>query len=376
MISGDRVRQVRELRGYTQTELARRVGVQQSTIAQIESGLLVPSEDTLNGLALQTGFPASFFMQPPAPQFPLGSLMFRALRSTSARDRAQARRYGEAVYEAAIKLAEHVTEAHPVKLPHLKDAVPSVRAAEVTRVSMGIPRDDPISHVINSIERAGVLVLALPVALKKRDAFSVWMTTKDGGRRAVVAIGQGVPGDRLRFSTAHELGHIVMHTNIQKGFVDLEREANRFAAELLMPHAAMRVEMRSPITLASLAPLKARWGVSVQALIIRAHDLELISERQYRYLFEQIGLRGWRTQEPGTIPIEKPRALRKMAELLYGLPIDAKALANDLKFPLPFTRAILDAHAGKGELPRKPRPSNVVQLRVHHGRDASETIAE
>jgi Zn-dependent peptidase ImmA (M78 family) len=241
---------------------------------------------------------------------------------------------------------------------------------------MGISRDDPILHVINLIERAGVLVLGLPVALKKRDAFSVWMTTKEGGRRAVVAIAQGVPGDRLRFSTAHELGHIVMHTTIEKGFTDLEREANRFAAELLMPHEAMRAEMRSPVTLASLATLKARWGVSIQALIVRARDLEVISERQYRYLFEQIGLRGWRTREPGAIPLEKPRALRKMAELLYGLPIDTKQLASDLKFPLPLARAILDSHAGKGELPRKPRPSNVVQLRVHDIGRPSERIAE
>jgi Zn-dependent peptidase ImmA (M78 family)/transcriptional regulator with XRE-family HTH domain len=365
MISGDRVRQIRELRGYTQTELARRVGVRQSAIAQVESGLLVPSEATLHAIALQLGFPLTFFQQGPAPEFPLGSLMFRALRSTSARDRAQARRYGETVYEAAMRLADHVTEAHSGDLPQMKDAVPPVRAAEVTRATLGMSRDDPISHVINVIERAGVLVLGLPVALKKRDAFSAWMTTKEGARRAVIAIAEGVPGDRLRFSAAHELGHVVMHTTIRKGFTDLEREANRFAAELLLPHEALRAEIRSPVTLASLAPLKARWGVSIQTLIIRARDLEAINERQYRYLFEQIGLRGWRTQEPGDIAIEKPRALRKMAELLYGVPIDTKQLASDLKLPLPLVRAILDAYAGKGELPRKPRPNNVVQLRVH-----------
>jgi hypothetical protein len=54
-----------------------------------------------------------------------------------------------------------------------------------------------------------------------------------------------------------------------------------------------------------------------------------------------------------------------MAELLYGVPIDTKQLASDLKLPVPLAKAILEAYAGKGELPRKPRPNNVVQLRVH-----------
>jgi hypothetical protein len=111
----------------------------------------------------------------------------------------------------------------------------------------------------------------------------------------------------------------------------------------------MRQELKPPLTLTTIAPLKPRWGVSVQALIRRAFDLSISTERQYRYLMQQMSIYGWRTAEPAklAVPTEKPRALRKMAELLYGIPIDYRRLANDTKFPLALVREILEAHAPK-----------------------------
>jgi Zn-dependent peptidase ImmA (M78 family) len=85
-----------------------------------------------------------------------------------------------------------------------------------------------------------------------------------------------------------------------------------------MPEKAMRREITTPVTLTSLAALKPRWGVSIQTLIYRAHQLGIIADRQYRYLFEQISIRGWRTREPENldIPVERSRTLRKIVELL------------------------------------------------------------
>ena len=80
----------------------------------------------------------------------------------------------------------------------------------------------------------------------------------------------------------------------------------------------MRAELMPPITLTTLAALKARWGVSLQALIRRAQTLDLLTPSQYRSLSAQLGARGWRTREPIAVPVERPRALRQLAELLYA----------------------------------------------------------
>ncbi len=87
---------------------------------------------------------------------------------------------------------------------------------------------------------------------------------------------------------------------------------------------------------------------------------------EYRYLQEQIGLKGWRVREPGTIPVERPRALRKMVEVLYGSAIDYRKLANDPNLAAPMLKQLIDAFEG-GDAERRPvaRPSrdNVRPLR-------------
>ena len=70
MIYGSRLRQVRELRGLTQTELARRLNVNQSAIARIERDEFQPSADLLEAIALQTVFPPAFLGSDPILIFP------------------------------------------------------------------------------------------------------------------------------------------------------------------------------------------------------------------------------------------------------------------------------------------------------------------
>ena len=93
--------------------------------------------------------------------------------------------------------------------------------------------------------------------------------------------------------------------------------------------------------------MKPRWGVSIQALIRRAQELQIISQRQYKYLFEQLGARGWRMHEPIAVPVEKPRALRQMAEIIYGDPIDYERFASDTALTVRFLKRLIEAYADK-----------------------------
>ena len=71
------------------------------------------------------------------------------------------------------------------------------------------------------------------------------------GRRPLVIVSNSQSGNRLRFTLAHELGHIVLPWQVGTAFchpegtfvasgdfhIDLESQANRFATELLIPRA-------------------------------------------------------------------------------------------------------------------------------------------
>jgi len=348
MINGDRIKQARELRGLTQAELAERIEINRGVLTHYEVGRYEPPDDVLDAIAQVTGFPLAFFQQEMTLEFPLGSLLFRARSSMTSKDKLRAHRYGQTLYEMIDVMAKRFKDI-PLRLP--RQRIEPAAAAIITRSEMSLSSYRPIENLVNAAEKSGVRVLRIPESLKGIDAFSVWAGFEE--KRPAVVIAGDAPGDRLRFSIAHELGHLVMHQAIRGTMDTLEREAYQFAAELLMPAEQMQLELLPPVTINTLLELKERWGVSIQALIRRAYDLGIISERQYRYLCFQIGKQGLRTEEPIEIPIEKPRALRQMAEKLYGDPIDYLKMASDLKLPAMFVKQIVEAHAEKEALVKK-----------------------
>lgn len=350
MTVGDRVKQAREFCGLTQTEFARRVAVSQPAIAQIEAGQKNPSEALLEAIAFQTGFPVAFFRREGVANFPLGSLVFRARKAMTAKERDQVYRHGQIIYEGVSRMAGRL-ELGALRVPRLQkgDFESPAHAATLTRAALGLSPDTPIPNLMNAVERAGVLVIGLPLQCNRADAYSLWADD-----RPIIVVFQGVPGDRLRMHIAHELGHLVMHQQLLGDEKQREQEAFAFAGELLMPETAARAVLLPPITLSTLAPLKPRWGMAIGALVMRAVRLGIITPRQQKYLFQQIGQRGWKTREPSNldVPVEKPRAVRKMAELLYGDPPNYKRLASDLSLPAALLRDVIGGSATVSELPR------------------------
>lgn len=341
MINGDRIKQVRELRGLTQTGFAQSLGVTQSTIAQIESGRVMPSEELLQRIVLQTGFPVGFFKKNIAADFPLGSLLFRARASMTLRERNEALQFARTVLEISETM-ENQFEKISLRLPRF-EGDPKTAAIQ-TRSLFGLSPDSPVQNLTNLLEKNGILVIALPTKFRNRDAFSAWVGI-DSRRPVITLSNMDVPGDRLRFNLAHELGHLVMHQAIRGDIKEVEQEANLFASEFLMPAESIRKEFERPITLNSLFPLKFRWKVSVQALIRRAHDLCIITDRQYKYLMYQLTIQGYRIKEPIAVPLEKPRMLGQMAEYLYGVPIDYKKMSNEMDLPFQLIKDTIAVHA-------------------------------
>jgi Zn-dependent peptidase ImmA (M78 family) len=97
-----------------------------------------------------------------------------------------------------------------------------------------------------------------------------------------------IPTDRLRWTLTHEVGHIVMHRFPTDG---MEREADQFAAEFLMPAREIQAQLFG-VTLPRLAALKPYWRVAMS----------------------QMGMRGYRTHEPVDIPAEEPTLLKELLD--------------------------------------------------------------
>jgi Zn-dependent peptidase ImmA (M78 family)/transcriptional regulator with XRE-family HTH domain len=351
---GERIRQAREILGLTQVELAQGAGIAQSAIAQIEAGVYVPSDSALQAIAIQTGFDLAFLKQekPPA-DFPVGSILYRTQAKVNAKDKARSHRIAQFMFEMVLVMRTKLKDI-PVMIP--RAAEPPEMAAQIARASIGLSPESPVPNLINALERAGVLVLQLPLAVEGLDGFSSWVGVNHD--IPVICLLSGKTGYRARFTVAEEFGHLVQHTPLRCSVTQADDEARRFAGELLLPEDVMRREIAQPVTLASLGPTKTRYRVSFAFLIRRLSDLGIITPNQYRYLMMQISSRGWRKEEPRDPEVvqERPLVFLKMVGYVYGNPPDIPRIKQDIGgAPATLLRLIL-GHMSDPE----PSPSGVI----------------
>jgi hypothetical protein len=80
-------------------------------------------------------------------------------------------------------------------------------------------------------------------------------------------------------------------------------------------------------------------------LCVTSRHLDITTANQYKYLMQQISVRGWRTKksEPGdeTVPQEQPQAFRMMIEVVYGKNPDFRRIRKDTGIPMGVLRSVL-----------------------------------
>ncbi len=312
LFDGGRLAQARQFRGLLKGELALAVGVTPAAIGQFESGVARPSAGTLSRLALVVGVPVAFF-HAGRRSFSLREedAHFRSLRSTSKRDRSQARAQVERLAEVVAVLEDRVN-LPSAALPDVPLGAHPDEAARLVRAVWELG-DGPIANMVGILERKGVVVARLPAATEDVDAFSCWVQARPF---VILASNKGA-ADRSRFDAAHELGHLVLHQDAKPGDPAAEREANRFAAELLTPAASILLELPRRVDWSAYAALKLRWRVAISMLLLRARDLAVLSDASYRRAMMEMSRRGWRRDEPAPLgDPEQPELLGRAMALL------------------------------------------------------------
>jgi Zn-dependent peptidase ImmA (M78 family) len=171
----------------------------------------------------------------------------------------------------------------------------------------------PISNMVRLLERYGCVVVRTNSETKDIDAFS----GRWHGRPYDLLASEKGDAARSRFDAAHELGHLVMHPDPDPTNREHEVQAHLFASAFLMPRDAIRHELPRAVDWPELIRLKARWKVSLQALLRRGLDVGSISNAQYRRGMAVLSARGWRKLEPGDAgKVEDPQLLAHALQLL------------------------------------------------------------
>jgi Zn-dependent peptidase ImmA (M78 family) len=120
------------------------------------------------------------------------------------------------------------------------------------------------------------------------------------------------------------------HEKQRPGTKTAEQQAHRFAGAFLAPKASIRSEVPDDLDWGTYLELKIRWGLSMAALVHRAHDLRIMSDATYSRAMKQRSAYGWRRVEPGTDlrPLPQPSLLARAREAAGMSVADVAALAG------------------------------------------------
>jgi Zn-dependent peptidase ImmA (M78 family)/transcriptional regulator with XRE-family HTH domain len=302
----------RESWGFSQTELAELVAVNQGTISRIEAGLLSPSDDILKGFAEQLEFPEKFFTQSDKI-YGFNSTVFFHRKRQSLADKVLRRLHAQMnLCRMRIdRLTRSIQTQVDFRFVHMEPVEYAGGVAAIARLvrSTWLLPPGPVRNLTQAIEEAGGIVVEFDFQTKQADAISEWVP--GFAPMFLVNSNSNIPWDRRRLTLAHELGHVILHK-----FPDpkMEEEANEFAAEFLMPRRDIKPSLFG-LTMAKLADLKRVWKVSMQALIERAYQLKTITEYQRRLFYVNLN-RGGRSRihEPleNEYPPERPEVFRRL----------------------------------------------------------------
>ncbi|WP_218192335.1 helix-turn-helix domain-containing protein [Brachybacterium vulturis] len=311
---GDALLVLRRAAGLTQEQLAERVGITQATLSRYENELRDVDRDAAERLAPALGVTAAFLLH----EFQMeGAIAADAHMRRQKTARPADWKHVESRLNAHRMHSSFLLERMPM---HPKnhviqidpDDTPPDDAAAMLRAAWRMPIG-PVRNLTRWMESAGIIVLEEDFGTARIDGMSQW-----AGSHAVILVNSSRPIDRRRLTLAHELGHLVLHG--QYVGIDVEEQANAFAAAFLMPEAAIGPDLRN-LTLGKLLDLKAVWGVSMQALHERAFQLGKVTSQERSSFYKQMSKRGWRMREPGSdqLPDETPHLARNIGDGLREL---------------------------------------------------------
>ena len=311
---GQRLRTVRVASGWSLRDLQVRIDnrVTAQAISQYERGESIPSDDVLLVLAEALGVSVAYLTG--TSEIVLEGVEFRSKREIGRREQAR--------IQARVlrRLERYLGVEEALRLPNVSWDRP--RAAPFP-MKGGLPGAEhwglgitPIGNLAALLEDRGIKVVIMSLDSVDGMTARARQRNRHRGNRSsyVIVVNAEKPGDRQRFTMAHELGHMVLEAPPESA----EKAAHQFAAAFLMPRDALLREVgwrRRSIGWSELFALQRMFRVSAQALTRRCEAVGVFRATLARCLYREFARRGWSTypyEEPVEIGRERPERFERL----------------------------------------------------------------
>ncbi|MBM9536750.1 helix-turn-helix domain-containing protein [Desulfobulbus alkaliphilus] len=297
---GKRLLSARKMAGMSLEALSQATGslVSKQAISKYEKGKASPGSEVLIALARALGVKVDYFFR--SSQVTIEGLSFRKKTRLAAKERNRITYQTIEFLQKYLEIEQIFNIGHEANIPiarkRIKTREDIEQAAAEIRRSWNLG-EGPIPQLTELLEDHGFKIYEV----EGDENFAGLSGYASGIRIPVIAVSRGGDCVRKRFTIAHELAHLLLN------FSDCEEKhheklCHAFAGALLLPESVIREELgeiRKKVTQWELKKLKGIYGISMQAIMARAHTLGIIDDQSYRMFSIYVSINGWRKDEPG-----------------------------------------------------------------------------
>lgn len=297
---GDRIKKARNALGLCQRELASQANVSAMAISKYERNKSMPSSKVTLSLANSLGVRVEYFFR--QTDVHLDDIEFR--EDDKLPNKEKEKMFAD--IEDQIERLQELEEFLPTiwsKALDMPDNLPKTidSYAEIEDLTNQLRKNwglglNAIPDLIDTLERKGIKVF-----ITQYDGNQIFNgLSAKVSNSPIIVVGHSWPGDRQRFTIAHELGHLVLKNKLSQS-LDLEKACNQFAGSFLIPNSSVINVLgnkRHWLEPQELMLIKQEWGISMGCCIHRANSLKIITLEVTRKLWKLFRENDWKEKEP------------------------------------------------------------------------------
>lgn len=286
-IFAQRLKQARILKKISMDQLVLRMGslVTKQAISKYESAKMMPSSTILSAMATVLEVDIEYFLRPFAFSVESFNVSFRKKSSTNAKDvnalkvqiQDQVERYLE-IEEILGKSSDTIKRSCGSEISTAQQMQEMARQIR-QEWNLGI---DAIGNVQDVLESKGVKV----ISTEAPEGFDGVSGVVNDIHFIVVLNSMQKHIERRRFTTMHELGHLLYNNRFSSELTPRDREklCDSFASEMLLPTETLRQTFKpgEKLSTSELKQLQIVYGISIDAIMHKLHEIGIVSDSKYR----------------------------------------------------------------------------------------------
>jgi len=300
-IFAERFKSARMMKGFSLQELADALDnkLSRQALHRYEKGDVIPDTEKINQLSKALNVSPDYFSR--ITKVELGEIEYRKLNNMPQKEASIIKEKTKEYLSRYLELEEILGISNKFENPLLDFGLVTNyeqvnKAADLLRKKWNLG-NGAIFNVVEILEDKNIKVVKLDV-----DEDFDGLQTFVNGTIPVVAynLKKATKPDRIRFTLLHELGHLLLTF----GDINLKQKETlcfQFAGAMLLPEATIKLELgahRNKLSWLELGNIKKQYGISMQAIVMRAKECGIINENYTKQFFFFIKQMNWNIDEP------------------------------------------------------------------------------